>query len=146
LQFSKEETAEVAFAILSSRLTFWLWHVQGDGFHVGASFIQSLPFGRSSFTPEQFCSLAQAGRMLWCELQNHRIVSLNRGKQTIAYRPLACEKERDAIDDILLDVARLPKRFKSTLREFVKNIVVVDENDVRRSHLKSFFDMMENSS
>jgi hypothetical protein len=73
------------------------------------------------------------------------LLSLNRGKQTIAYRPLACEKERDAIDDILLDAAHLPRRFKTTLREFVKNVVVVDEADSRRKSLKSMFDIMEES-
>ena len=144
LEFSKEEIAEAVFAILSSRLTFWLWQVHGDGFHVGAWFIRNLPFGRSSFTPEQTEALQVAGRTLWRELQQHRIVSLNRGKQTIAYRPLACEKERDAIDDILLDAAKLPKRFKSTLREYVKAVVVVDENDHRRKDLRSLFDL-ENS-
>jgi hypothetical protein len=146
LEFTKEETAEIAFAILSSRLTFWLWHVQCDGFHVGAWFIQNLPFGRASFNSEQTDSLQKVGRSLWRELQRHRIVSLNRGKQTIAYRSLACEKERDAIDDILLDAAKLPKRFKSTLREYVKTVVVVDENDHRRNHLRSLFDKLENSS
>ena len=53
LEFAQEETAELAFAVLSSRLTFWLWHVLGDGFHVAAWFVQNLPFGRSSFNPEQ---------------------------------------------------------------------------------------------
>ena len=34
LEFAKEESAEVVFAILSSRLVYWLWHASGDGFHV----------------------------------------------------------------------------------------------------------------
>ena len=49
----REEHAEVVFAILSSRLTYWLWHVEGDGFHVGAWFVKQLPFGRTSFTTDQ---------------------------------------------------------------------------------------------
>lgn len=144
LEFVQEEAAELAFGILSSRLTFWLWHVQGDGFHVPAWFVQNLPFGRSSFTAEQAEGLREGARALWKALQAQRIVSVNRGKQTVAYRPLACEKERDAIDDVLLEAAGLPRRFAATLREFVKSIVVVDETDMRRHHLKSLFDSQEN--
>ena len=145
LEFAREETAELAFAILSSSLTFWLWHAEGDGFHVGACFIQGLPFGRSSFAPTKAEILRQAGRTLWHALQPNRIVSVNRGKQTIAYRPLACERERGAIDDVLLEAAQLPKSFKCSLREFVKSTVIVDKADRRRDRLKSLFNFMEDS-
>jgi hypothetical protein len=140
LEFAREEYAALAFAVLSSRLTYWLWHVQGDGFHVGAWFLQHVPFGRTSFTPEQAAALREYGRCLWEAVQAHRIVSVNKGRQTVAYRPLACEKERDAIDAVLTDAAKLPKRFKQALRSFVKDTVVVDDTDARRSHLKSLFD------
>jgi hypothetical protein len=80
---------------------------------------------------------------LWAALQSHRIVSVNKGKQTVAYRPLACERERDAIDEILIDTAKLPKRFSQALRSFVKDAVVVDDTDARRTHLKSLFDVPE---
>ena len=73
-------------------------------------------------------------------LQAQRIVSVNKRKQTVAYRPLASERERDAIDEILIDAAKLPKRFNQTLRFFVKDAVVIDDTDARRSHLKSLFD------
>jgi hypothetical protein len=143
LEFVREEDAELAFAILSSRLTYWLWQVEGDGFHVGSWFIQQLPFGRSSFTSDQAQALQAAGRQLWLALQYHRIVSVNKGRQTVAYRPLACERERDAIDNVLIDAANLPKRFNQILRAFVKNAVVVDDCDARRNQLKSLFDSPE---
>jgi hypothetical protein len=72
---------------------------------------------------------------LWSALQGHRIVSINKGKQTVAFRPLACEGERDAIDDVLIAAARLPRRFKATLKAFVKDVVVVESADRRRRHL-----------
>ncbi len=144
MEFHQEELAELAFGILSSRLTFWLWHVQGDAFHVAASFIQNLPFGKATFNIKQREILCHAARTLWQSLQSHRIVSINRGKQTIAFRPLACEKERNVIDSVLIEAARLPKSFARTLTEFVRSTVVVDETDVRRNHLKSVFEVMEN--
>lgn len=143
LEFAREDYAEMAFAIVSSRLTYWLWHVEGDGFHVGAWFIQHLPFGHATFAPDQAAALQACGRNLWDALQVQRIVSLNKGRQTIAYRPLALERERDEIDELLIDAARLPRRFKQTLKSFVKDAVVVDDTDVRRSHLLSLFDAQE---
>src|SRR5262249_2663767 len=107
LEFGREDFARIAFAVLSSRLTYWLWHVVGDGFHVGGWFIQHLPFGRSSFNADQTAALERLGVQLWEALQAHRIVSVNKGRQTIAFRPLACEKERDAIDEVLIDATRL---------------------------------------
>ncbi|WP_157368515.1 Eco57I restriction-modification methylase domain-containing protein [Zavarzinella formosa] len=146
LQFASDDHAEMAFAILSSRLTYWLWHVEGDGFHVGGGFIQNLPFGRHSFKADQAEELRRCGRQMWEALQGHRIVSINKGKQTVAYRPLALEKERDAIDELLIDAAKIPKRFKQTLKSFVIDAVVVDDTDARRSHLKSLFDTQEGES
>lgn len=146
LEFEREDLAEIAFAVLSSRLTFWLWQVQGDAFHVGASFIQNLPFGRTSFSREQMEALCAAAHGMWRSLQSHRIVSINKGKETIAFRPLACEKERDLIDSVLIDAVGLPKKFAAVLRKFVHSTVVVDEADVRRSHLKAVFEVMENAT
>jgi len=140
LEFAREDYAEMAFAILSSRLTYWLWHIDADGFHVGSWFIQNLPFGRASFNEDQARALQSSGRQMWEALQAHRIVSLNKGKQTVAYRPLACERERDIIDNVLIEAAKLPEVFKQTLKAFVKEAVVVDHTDSRRNHLKSLFD------
>jgi len=43
LEFAREDAAELAFAVLSSRLVYWLWHALGDGFHVTRRFIESIP-------------------------------------------------------------------------------------------------------
>lgn len=138
-----QKDAEIVFAILSSRLMFWLWHVQGDGFHVGRSFAEDIPFGPTSFNQAQLDALGHLGRHLWKVVQAHRIASLNKGRRTVAFRPLACQNERDGIDSILVAAARLPRKFCQTLREFVHTIVVVDETDERRSHLKTLFNVLE---
>jgi hypothetical protein len=143
LGFAREETAELVFSVLSSRLVYWLWHALGDGFHVARWFIESIPFGASSFTPEQAGRLQVLGRELWAELQKHRIVSVNRGKQTIAFRPLGCDLERDQIDAILLETAGLPTSMLGVLRSFVLSTVIVDQTDARRQHLSSHFQRIE---
>lgn len=143
LEFAKEQAAELVFSVLSSRLVYWLWHALGDGFHVARWFVDFIPFGISSFTAEQSETLQRLGRELWAELQKHRIVSVNRGRQTIAFRPLACDRERDEIDAILLEAAALPSSMLDVFRSFVISTVMVDHTDARRQHLISHFQRIE---
>jgi hypothetical protein len=139
IELGGEEEAWQVMALLSSRLAFWWWHVCCDGFHVPKYFIESFPFDRSSFSAEQRSRLAVCGERLWSRLQNHQICSVNSGRLSIAYRPLRCEEERNAIDSILIDAAGLEKRLGAELSRFVRKTVVVDEADKRRSALRDHF-------
>ena len=139
LEFRSEQDAEAAFAILSSRLTFWLWHVLGDGFHVPGWLWREIPFSRALFDADSLLKLAALGRVLWLRLRGHRFTSLNGGKLTIGYRPLNCHEERDAIDALLLHAAGLPRELLGELRSFVQSNTVVDTMDERRQHLNCYF-------
>ena len=139
LEFRSEKDAEAAFAILSSRLAFWLWHVLGDGFHVPGWLWQEIPFSRASFDSDRFEKLAALGRDLWQRLRKHRFTSVNGGKLTIGYRPFHCQEERDAIDTLLLQAAGLPVEFFAELSAFVQTNTVVDATDRRRQHLNHYF-------
>ena len=139
LEFKTEAEARAAFAILSSRLTFWLWHVLGDGFHVAGWLYKSIPFGGDSFAKDEFDSLSRLGDVLWGKLQGHRFTSVNGGRQTVGFRPLACNEERDAIDTILANAASLKEEFVTELRSFVQKNAVVDSTDKRRNHMRKYF-------
>jgi N-6 DNA Methylase len=138
LEFSQERLACLVLAVLSSRLTYWLWRVKGDGFHVSKSFIEDVPFGPFSFTEEQAERLSRHGANLWTALQEHRILSVNGGKWSVAYRPLAVETEREKIDRIIVTAAGLPESFVGFLGEFVRRTVVVDELDQGRKRLHTY--------
>ncbi len=140
MEFRDEKSASLAFAILSSRLVYWLWHAQADGFHVPRWFVESLPFGRGTFDAAQERALSALGATLWDALQDFQIVSVNGGRQTVAYRPLACERERSAIDALLVHAHGLPPAFKDELSEFVRSTVTVDATDGRRARVLSHFD------
>lgn len=139
LEFRSEQDADAVFAILSSRLTYWLWHVLGDGFHVPGWLWQEIPFSRSSFGPDSYGKLATLGHEMWQRLRQHRFTSVNGGKLTIGFRPLHCHEERDAIDALLLQAAGLPSEFFGELRSFVQSNTVVDATDKRRQHLNLYF-------
>lgn len=140
LEFESESEARAVFAILSSRFTFWLWHVLGDGFHVAQWLFEEIPFTKASFTANQLKDLSLLGENLWRRIQEHRIESVNGGKLTFAFRPLACNEERDQIDRILVQSLGLAEDFCSDLRDFVHRIVVVDPKDKRRKHLLEYFE------
>jgi hypothetical protein len=139
LEFQSERDAEIGFAVLCSRLSFWLWHVLGDGFHVGGWLFNEVPFGRQSFDETDQGELALLGRRLWKRLQEHRFVSLNGGKQTIGFRPLACNDELNAIDSLLIRKVGVPAEFSEELKSFVHNNAVVDMEDHRRNHVQKYF-------
>jgi predicted transcriptional regulator len=134
-----EADARAAFAILSSRLVFWLWHVLGDGFHVTNWLFKVIPFSKESFSQEEFNLLSRFGDVLWERLQNHRFTSMNRGRLTIGFRPLACHEERNGIDAILVKGAELNEQVGVELQQFVHENAVVDLKDNRRNHVKLHF-------
>lgn len=139
VEFSTDADASAAFAILSSRLVYWIWHVLGDGFHVAKWLFKAVPFNRDSFSRSDFDSLSSLGDVLWAKLKSHRFTSLNRGRQTIGFRPLACHEERNGIDVILAKAAGLDGKFPHELQRFVQNNVVVDSADERRSRVATYF-------
>ena len=139
LEFMTEDDASAAFAILNSRIVFWLWHAQSDGFHVPGWFIRDIPFHPENIPKEQMNSLSTLGACLWSKVQYHRFSSINGGKLTYTFRPLSCNEERDEIDAILISAAGLPSEMAFELNKFVQKIVVVDESDNKREHLKTYF-------
>ncbi len=137
--FANRSESSLAFAIVSSRLTYWLWHAECDGFHVSKSFIDNLPFDSSSFSTVKAAELSSLGEELWHAVQLFRIESKNKGKLTIAFRPLGCELIREQIDQILIESSGLNAECSEELRDFVFRTVVVDHTDERRMHLTNVF-------
>jgi hypothetical protein len=146
IELENEDDAWQVMAILSSRLVFWWWHVHCDGFHVPRWFIEGIPFDKCSFSAAQRALLTTCGRRLWSRLQDHQIGSVNGGRLSIAYRPLRCEEERDDIDHILIEASGIERRFAVGLRRFVRQVVVVDETDGRRSAMKEYFKEQDDDS
>ncbi|QOJ14019.1 MAG: hypothetical protein HRU75_04930 [Planctomycetia bacterium] len=142
-EFADEATASMAMAILASRATFWLWHVLGDGFHVSRSFLEELPFSLATFSAAERDSLGTLGSEFWRAVQRCQIVSVNGGRQTVAYRPHGCERIRDRIDGILLSAAGIESGFADRLREFVRQVVTVDTADERRQRFTAQFNEWE---
>ncbi len=135
LEFADEQMAAVSFALLSSRFSYWLWHVKEDGFHVTRSFVASFPF-----PPQiEIGRLSELGIELWDELQDDQVVSVNGGRQTVAYRPHSYGRTRDEIDTVILDALGIDRSFVAYLRAFTRSLVTVDEHDESRRRFTDHF-------
>lgn len=132
LDFSREDEAAAAFAILSSRIAFWLWHVAQDGFHVTRNFVMNLPLSTRLLDGAQREALAGLGAELWEDVQHQQVVSVNGGRQTVAYRPHASGRLRDRIDALLLMALRVVPTFGDYLRNFIHSVVMVDDDPSKR--------------
>ncbi len=131
--------ADRVFAILSSRIAYWLWHVTADGFHVTRSFVLDLPVSDRLFAEPAKHALADVGSRLWQKVQAQRIISINGGRQTVSYRPHASEDLRDEIDALLLEALGLEPGFQDHLRSFTRTLLFVDEHDHTRRRFTEHF-------
>lgn len=111
------------FAILSSHLAYWWWHTHGDGFHVSRRFIAELPFGIEVLTGEVAGLLSKYGAELWSAIEAKPIISLNRGRTSLAYTPNGHDYIRCKIDQVLADLAGLESAFVAELQQFTARTV-----------------------
>jgi len=123
VDFPHQEDAAAAFALLSSHLVFWWWHVNHDGFHVTARFLAELPFGVDAMSGPSRTMLADCGERLWSLIRMEPILSVNRGRMSLAYSPNGFACVRDEIDQILARLAGLDPGFVSELRQFTAHTI-----------------------
>lgn len=127
LIFPNADLADAALAVIASRVTFWLWRVQGDGFHVTRTFLRDLPFGLHRLPHRDLGELAAAGRALWSAMREAPIVSVNKRRQTVSFSSLAAGDLLDVADRQLARAFQLEAVVSScSIRDWHENLVVVD--------------------
>ncbi|MGR6774466.1 N-6 DNA methylase [Sphaerotilus sulfidivorans] len=115
------EAALQIFALLSSRLAFWWWHVHGDGFHVSKHVIETMPVGEMLDCAEHATELTRLGALLWNEISVSPIVSRNRGKTSLGFSAVASPL-RSKIDALLVRALGLPSEFTHELERFCEDV------------------------
>ncbi|WP_404312134.1 N-6 DNA methylase [Agrococcus terreus] len=131
LSFGSAREASAAYALLASRLGFWLWHVTGDGFHTTAKLPSYVPAPTDGETIER---LANLGEELWASARTRPLVSVNRGKRTVSYPTWIFGEVIDQIDgavDIMLGTDAAGR-----LAEWHERLVVVDHESERIEKVK----------
>lgn len=138
IEFESTTAADAAHAILSSRLTLWLWRVEGDGFHVSQRFVRSIPFDLGHMPSGSRGGLARLGAALWEAVARRPLVSVNKGKRTLTFSPDHAPDLLDQIDRALLSALDLGQaEIDFDLRSWRERLVVVDPTEQRRLSLMS---------
>jgi len=131
IQLADSTAADFAYGVLCSRLTYWLWRVEGDCFHVQRQFLARLPFSLG-FDDQLVAAIAQAGRELWEVLVERPVLSVNGGRETVGYCTYGQEALLDRIDKALVTAFDLPIETVGRLRDYVLKNTVVDSSEAER--------------
>jgi hypothetical protein len=115
--------ALAVFAILSSYIAYWWWHVHGDGFHVSAHFVSELPVGGDALSEDLTDALSKVGAELWHLIKLTPLISVNRGRLSLAYSPNDYGAIRRKIDFMLAQNASLEEGFVDELQQFAAHTV-----------------------
>ena len=129
LTLRTSEEADAVYAVLSSRLLYWLWRVEGDAFHVPSGWLRDEPTTGLLRDPRALPQLAKFGRSLWNAVVEHPVVSRNGGKTTLSYCPHARPDLLDKIDRALLEAIGLPLNFADELSAFVRELTTAGRSD-----------------
>lgn len=132
------EAALQVFALLSSRLAFWWWHVHGDGFHVAKHVVESMPVGDVFRNADSTADLVRLGGLLWEEVAAAPVISRNRGRTSLGFSA-AASPLRDEIDAIVIAALGLPESFQLELQSFCDGVTSAQlasrtEHDNQRTH------------
>lgn len=132
------DDADVIFALLSSRIGYWLWRVETDVFHVPLGWIKDHPLTPAAFGERRRGELADLGRQLWSSIERHPVKSLNGGTTTLSYCPHAEAQVLDEIDARITAQFGLPDSFGHEVAQFVRDLTTAgreseNEHGLRRA-------------
>lgn len=109
------------FALLSSKVAFWWWHVHGDGFHVSKHVIETMPVGEAFRSAAFAAELTRLGEALWVEIATRPVVSRNRGRTSLGFSA-AASPLRERIDALLIEAMGLAPEFAAELERFCEGV------------------------
>lgn len=114
----------ITFALVESRLSYWLWRVWGDGFHLTDQFIISLPFSINGMSDQVRNRLALLGKNLWKEMRSNELVSVNSGIKSTSFDPYSAEHIIDEIDTLIITEYQFPEDTLLFLKNFVRDTIL----------------------
>jgi hypothetical protein len=130
IEAADRQVADAIYAVLCSRLVYWLWRVEGDAFHVARGFLTGLPLPRDCGSGQ----LALLGAELWAKIASAPTVSINKGRRTLGFSSAGESALVDRIDEVLLDALGLAEpAARFDLRVWYEQNVVVDPTDASRA-------------
>lgn len=141
---STDISPETIYALLNSRITYWLWRLWSDGFHLTNQFISSLPYGTHFFNNINTRHIEELGKTLWDNTQKEVIISKNAGKLSYSYCPLPFSDLLDEIDEEIINYFSLPKLTVPYLIGHIHQIIVAGREN--ESQIKTKLKYLEKTN
>jgi hypothetical protein len=126
---ASDATAPMIYAVLNSRITYWLWRVWSDGFHLTNQFVHSLPFGKKFFDKIDKHQFERLGIQLWEKVKSEVIISKNAGIISQSFCPLSGTLLLDEIDKMIADYFELPIETSRYLKDYISELIIAGRNE-----------------
>lgn len=108
IQTLSETDKYFLIAIICNRITYWLWTVTSDAFHVNCSFLKSIGFNKSLFNEQQYTSLVELGIKYCTTVKCSPTISYNCKKKIVNYNHLTALDIIKKIETIICDAYTIP--------------------------------------
>jgi hypothetical protein len=95
--------ADAVFALFTSHLAYWLWLVEGDGFHVSRRFLENFPLDISALPSRTSVQLAEVGTRYWGRALGSPKIKANAGRAVARFAFEECLQEMDEATSVLCD-------------------------------------------
>ncbi len=129
--FSTSADADFFYACLVSSLSFWLWTVESDGFHVTNGFVEKLPYDTRLFPPDSVRELAAFGREHDEIIRKSPMVKSNAGKQILNFNRHGASGIVERIDSILIGALGISDQFEKLLQTRVRDLIYAGRRTTR---------------
>lgn len=129
--------ADSVFALFSSRVSYWLWNVEGDGFHVSKRFIDFIASLWNTLSQCGLAQLSERGLALWEAISSAPIVSRNAGAWSVAFSPVPHRAIVAEIDHIVTSDLGMSDTFADLIERAALARIVVDPAEKKRRQLVS---------
>lgn len=129
--FHTSADADFFYACLVSSLSFWLWTVESDGFHITNGFIEKLPYTTALFSPDSVRKLAELGRQHDELIRKFPMVKSNAGKQILNFNRHGAAGVVEHIDSILITAFGLSNQFANLLPTRVRDLIYAGRKTTR---------------
>jgi hypothetical protein len=129
--FRTSADADFFYACLVSSLSFWLWTVESDGFHVTNGFVEKLPYDTSLFSPDSVCELAALGREHDEIIRKSPMVKSNAGKRILNFNRHGASGIVECIDSILIAALGISDQFEKLLQTRVRDLIYAGRRTTR---------------
>lgn len=126
LTFPDRDSLLAAYAVFSSRLCFWLWRAEGDGFHLNREFLNKSPLWLAIESSSLRADLAGCGAALWESSKSIAVRSVNAGRVTYAFPSSFDSPEAKMVEHLLLVKFGIDHEFSEELNRIVVSTVSID--------------------